>query len=84
MAVVKLTGKTQADLDTIAASEAQEQEVNEAKENVQSKQAVAFRLLLWLIKYVWPKLDDTERDEIRAIIPDEMEADMRDALEKLP
>ena len=82
--VIKLTGKTQSDLDAEAAAEEQERQVTEAWQKIRERQAVMSRLILWLMRYVWPRLTTEEKAEIRDIIPDEMEQDVRAALEKLP
>lgn len=55
----------------------------EAEQNLRDRYAVSMRLTLWLVRYVWPRLDAAERAEVREIIPDEMEAEIETALKKL-
>lgn len=60
------------------------QEFFGAKRTIERRYAVSMRLVLWLMRYVWPRLTATEKAEVRAIIPDEMESEIKAALEKLP
>lgn len=71
----------------LAYLEQQSQEFAERKaadEKIQNRYVLTMRLVLWLIRYVWPRLTTEERAEVRSIIPDEMETDIRNALNKLP
>jgi len=45
---------------------------------------VLARLELWLMHYVWPRLTTEEKTEIRQIIPEGMEDEIKAALGKLP
>ena len=82
--VIKLTGRTQADIDAEAAAEEQERQIAEAWQKLRERQAVMSRLVLWLMRYVWPRLTTEEKAEVRGIIPEDMEDDVRAALERLP
>ena len=81
--MVKMTGKTQADLDAEAATAEVEREVAEADATVHSKAATAMRLLLVLTKELWPLLPQASRDAIREAMSDEETAAIQAALEKL-
>ena len=65
-------------------AEQHEREQSEAIAKLRDRQAVMARLILWLMRYVWPRLSAEERGEIRQIIPDEMESEIRATLRKLP
>lgn len=81
---VKARAITQAEVDAREAQEAAEREQSEALAKIRERQAVMARLTLWVLRYVWPRLTTEERAEVRSIIPEEMEQDVRDALAKLP
>lgn len=82
--MVKAKGLTQEDIDRRETERRAKREVGEARVVADRRYVVAFRLILWLMRYVWPRLTAEERAEIREIIPDEMETEIRNALEKLP
>jgi len=84
MEYVKAGGKTQSQLDTEAAEQEAEREQNEAIAKIRDRQAVMARLELWLMRYVWPRLTTEEKAEIRQIIPEGMEDEIKAALGKLP
>ena len=84
MEYVKAGGKTQSQLDTEAAEKGAEREQNEAIAKIRDRQAVMARLELWLMRYVWPRLTTEEKAEIRQIIPEGMEDEIKAALGKLP
>jgi len=84
MEYVKAGGKTQSQLDTEAAEKEAEREQNEAIAKIRDRQAVMARLELWLMRYVWPRLTTEEKAEIRQIIPEGMEDEIKAALGKLP
>lgn len=81
---MKLAGRTQEQVDEREATQAAEQEQSEAMATISRRQAVMARLILWLLRYVWPRLSDDDKAEIKAIIPDEMEQEIKAALSKLP
>jgi hypothetical protein len=82
--MVKAKAITQAEVDARKAREEQERQVAEAWQTIRERQNVTGRLVLWLMRYVWPRLTTEERAEVRQIIPDEMETEIKTALEKLP
>ena len=84
MEYVKAGGKTQSQLDTEAAEQEAERKQNEAIAKIRDRQAVMARLELWLMRYVWPRLTTEEKAEIRQIIPEGMEDEIKAALGKLP
>lgn len=81
---VKARAIRQAEVDEREAQEAQEREKSEAEQKIRERYAVSMRLTLWLMRYIWPRLTNEEKSEIRSIIPDTMEEEIRTALGKLP
>lgn len=82
--MVKAKAIRQAEVDAREAAEVAEKEVQDAAQSVREKHTVEFRLILWLMRYVWPRLSKEERAEVRSIIPEGMETEIKDALKKLP
>ena len=73
-------GRPQADLDADLA----EQEVRHAQVVVRRHQIVLWRLVLWAVDNLWWALNAKQKNEIRAILPDAMKAEIGTAVEKLP
>ena len=82
--MVKAQVITQAEVDGRLAAEQVQREQDDALAMIRERQVVMARLILWVMRYVWPRLTDIEKAEVKAIIPDEMEQDIRAAFEKLP
>jgi hypothetical protein len=81
---VKARAIRQAEVDAREAAAAEEREQQEAEAKVRSREITHMRLTLWLMRYVWPRLTTEEKAEVREIIPDEMETEIKTALSKLP
>jgi len=82
--MVKARAITQAEVDVREAAAADERAQSEALAKIKDRQVVMARLTLWMLRYVWPRLTTEERGQVKAIIPEKAETEIRNALEKLP
>ena len=83
MAVIKMTGKTQVDLDAETAAEAREQEIAEVEAKIRGKEVIAMRLLLVVTEQLWPTFTPEMRSNIRAVFSAQEQDEIREALDKL-
>jgi hypothetical protein len=81
--MVKMTGKTQAQVDAANLIKQQEAEMEDAKSHILNKQPIAFKLILKMMEIMWPTLTQNQKTAFRVIIPDEMETEIRGYLDKL-
>ena len=79
---MKARAITRAELDARTAAEAAERDQAEAIATIRDYQGTLARLTLALVTVVWPRLTDTEKQQVRNALPDADERRIRAALEQ--